>query len=268
MGTYLAGLAIIEATVVFLTFSHFIFQNEQNKKSMAPFSRDLKMVKRPLFQASRTSQLDLHPQAPFFMALLPFQVVRNSTLFITTGIDPCLPIFRVDYTTRLVNEMLHREFDPGFRWDFRGEPRGSRSPRAEFLAAVSCPGTKLQLIPKTLTQRQNPQAEANITHFSANRLSIELTGGAREGGSQLYYADAFHPGWSATIDGKPTAVQIARSAFKSIDVPSGDHVVEFRFFDWRKEWARRIVAFLWLLSLCYLIATAVRKEPSESNQLS
>lgn len=46
----------------------------------------------------------------------------------------------------------------------------------------------------------------------------------------LVYADTYHPGWKAFLDGDPVPVYEANLAFKAVYVPKGQHLVRFRFF--------------------------------------
>jgi hypothetical protein len=45
----------------------------------------------------------------------------------------------------------------------------------------------------------------------------------------LILADTFYPGWQATVDGAPVAIQVANEAFRAIELPAGDHTIEFRY---------------------------------------
>ncbi len=45
----------------------------------------------------------------------------------------------------------------------------------------------------------------------------------------LFLADAYDPGWSATIDGRPATVRPAQVAFRAVFVPKGKHSVVFRY---------------------------------------
>jgi Bacterial membrane protein YfhO len=45
----------------------------------------------------------------------------------------------------------------------------------------------------------------------------------------LVLSDVFYPGWQATIDGKPTQIYQTNYVQRGVQVPAGEHVVEYRF---------------------------------------
>jgi hypothetical protein len=47
--------------------------------------------------------------------------------------------------------------------------------------------------------------------------------------SILLLADTWYPGWRATVDGKRTAVLRADAVLRAVELPRGEHVVEFRY---------------------------------------
>ena len=48
-------------------------------------------------------------------------------------------------------------------------------------------------------------------------------------GGQLALHEQFFPGWTASIDGRTTTVEPWSGAFQAVNVPPGEHVVEFRY---------------------------------------
>jgi uncharacterized membrane protein YfhO len=42
-------------------------------------------------------------------------------------------------------------------------------------------------------------------------------------------SDVFYPGWQATIDGKATKIYQTNYVQRGVQVPAGEHVVEYRF---------------------------------------
>ena len=83
-----------------------------------------------------------------------------------------------------------------------------------------------------------------VTFFSANRLVIEVNAGAA---SWLYYADAFHPSWHATVNGQPAEVLHANIGFKAVAVNSGESEVVFEFKDPARDLLRTSLYSLALL---------------------
>jgi hypothetical protein len=49
------------------------------------------------------------------------------------------------------------------------------------------------------------------------------------GGGKLALHEQFFPGWTATVDGEPAAVESWAGAFQAVPVPAGEHTVEFRY---------------------------------------
>lgn len=80
----------------------------------------------------------------------------------------------------------------------------------------------------------DPSPAANgtirVLDFNANKLSLDVTVAA-EKGSWLVYADAWHPGWHAFVDGKEVPVEKAYFAFKAVRLGKGRHLVEFKYWN-------------------------------------
>jgi len=61
-----------------------------------------------------------------------------------------------------------------------------------------------------------------------------------KGGYWLYFADAWHPQWVATVNGQKTPVLRANLAFKAIQVPAGKSTILFEYSDPLLRWTLRI----------------------------
>jgi hypothetical protein len=68
----------------------------------------------------------------------------------------------------------------------------------------------------------------------------------------LFLADADYPGWSATIDGGPTAVYAAQVLGKAVEVPPGRHQVRIAFRSATFAWGAWISAVSLLLTICLI----------------
>jgi hypothetical protein len=85
-----------------------------------------------------------------------------------------------------------------------------------------------------------------VTGFSANRLRVIVRVPGRvsgPSGAWLVYADAFHPGWRATVIGRPAKVWKANLAFKALYLRPGDNAVDFDFTHPMRQ------AALWFIGL-------------------
>lgn len=85
-----------------------------------------------------------------------------------------------------------------------------------------------------------------VESFSSNclRLTADVT---RPGGAWLYYADSYHPGWQAWVNGKVVSIAEANRAFKAVKLQEGKNVVYFRFFNGMISILSIIIALLGLV---------------------
>jgi hypothetical protein len=67
---------------------------------------------------------------------------------------------------------------------------------------------------------------ATIVEDRPERVKIEVKA---ETAAYLILADTFDPGWSATVDGKSTAIRPAYVAFRAVYLPQGEHTVVFTY---------------------------------------
>ena len=72
----------------------------------------------------------------------------------------------------------------------------------------------------------------------------------------LVLSDAWHPGWQATVNGRPTPIQRANLIFRAVRVPAGESSVVFSFEPrlWRA--ALYIGCALWLITVLAAIGPA------------
>lgn len=68
-----------------------------------------------------------------------------------------------------------------------------------------------------------------VTDFNANQLTAEVEVTYPEG-AWLVYADTYHRGWHATVDGKAAPIEAAYLVLKSVWLAPGQHTVEFKFW--------------------------------------
>jgi uncharacterized membrane protein YfhO len=71
--------------------------------------------------------------------------------------------------------------------------------------------------------------QANPTSATQQKNGLLLTTNSSDTGNHLFITLPYDKGWSATIDGKPTAIKQAQTGFMKIDIPKGTHRIEMSF---------------------------------------
>ena len=77
----------------------------------------------------------------------------------------------------------------------------------------------------------------------------------------LVLADAYYPGWTATIDDAPTLVYATNDLLRGVAVPPGEHIVTFAFTPsgWRNGlWLSGAGALILLLLSALLLLRRIR----------
>ena len=69
----------------------------------------------------------------------------------------------------------------------------------------------------------------------------------------FFLSDVYHPDWQATVDGQPTAIDVANYAFRGVYIQPGRHEVVMRFTP--SGWVAGLAATL--LALVTLVALAI-----------
>lgn len=82
--------------------------------------------------------------------------------------------------------------------------------------------------------------------FSEQELILETEPRSPKG-AWLVYADSYHPGWHATVDGKPVAVYRAYLNFKAIWVGGGKHTVRFFFYNGLSQVVSYLIAIFGII---------------------
>src|SRR5262249_1332176 len=109
--------------------------------------------------------------------------------------------------------------------------RAATDPRSAA-AAVSEPGfdphaeVVLEGGAPPLDAGADPLPIARIVSYAPERVEIALSPG---GAAYLYLADAYYPGWEATVDGASSPIYPANAAFRAVLLPAGARRVVFRY---------------------------------------
>jgi len=106
------------------------------------------------------------------------------------------------------------------RGDFRGETLYLSPEPGEPAKALD---------PSLASLNERLDAAARVLEFGPDRVRIEVDVPPGHADDWLYYADCWHPGWRASVDGAPRPVRRANLAYKAVPLHAGRNVVEFRF---------------------------------------
>ena len=115
----------------------------------------------------------------------------------------------------------------------------------------------LETVPEEILKQWIPRegienASLEVTDFTYNRVEISVRN-IPEGGLWLLYSDAYHPGWKAWVDGKPTPVIRANLAFKAVFVPAGSGNVVMEFHNGFQELSAALLYVLGGLLMGFLL---------------
>jgi hypothetical protein len=277
--------------IVGVCFQMFGFQVLQNydsyqfsKKMKMTYSRESVFVRKYGFQKIRELLRPASRPELFEATLLKFSFskVPNNYAIAYNLIqwDPCIPSLKMDYINSYVADLIRlnkgvaRELmitapgDLGFY-----KAAGCIAPKLRLIQDVVFAGSdeesgnltkavgiedKLVLtgVPGEVRQSwegANPASGGGtieVVSFSANELVVEAE--VPEGkGTWLYYADAWHPGWKAFINGRPAHVARANHAFKAVMLLGGKSEVRFIFDG---GLGRHYVHFFAALSIVFVVA--------------
>jgi len=102
----------------------------------------------------------------------------------------------------------------------------------------------------------------DIINYLPNKIEIKVN---TEKAGLLFLSDNYYPGWKAKIDGKLTKIYRANYAFRTIEVPAGDHKVDFIYQP--KSFKIGIALSLISLLVCPFIALFWLKKYEKSRNL-
>jgi hypothetical protein len=109
-----------------------------------------------------------------------------------------------------------------------------------------------------LIESNGSGGEIKVLDFRANEMVLEAR--IPEGrGSWLYYADAWHPGWHAIVNGEIIPIAQANIAFKAIFLEKGTNKVRFVYNNKRSKITGHFLIIFGLIFMFVLLAGMVLK---------
>ena len=194
--------------------------------------------------------------------------------------DPCRSAYRTDTATLGVRHLQALEKSEGLDL---GEIRGCYAPKlrlaSEAVQARSIDEVRRALADAVRAGERRPAVirlapgpeppspgdgsasagRVEVTRFGPSELEAEVEVEA-PAGAWLLYADAYHPGWRAAVNGHETPVTEANLAFKAVRVPPGKSVVRLWFDQgWRGVLRYAIGGFgaAWALGLLVAVSLSL-----------
>ncbi len=76
---------------------------------------------------------------------------------------------------------------------------------------------------------ENINSEVEVISRTSNTLTAKITSDAD---TYLCYSQNYSPNWSVEIDGKEQKPEMINGLIMGVEVPSGEHTVVFKYFDW------------------------------------
>jgi hypothetical protein len=194
-----------------------------------------------------------------------------------SNFDPCSSQFRTDILSAGVDSLLSLRRD-----DFPIDAIvGCRAPKLRLVADARVVGTPEEARDALLAGVQaggersvvvqvpsgaapapgggpegGPAGRVRVTRFTLNELVADVQVEAPQG-AWLVYADAYHPGWRASVNGQETPVYPADLAFKALRVPPGSNVVRFWFHHGLNHFLSYAIAGLGVASAVVLLAFVI-----------
>jgi len=107
------------------------------------------------------------------------------------------------------------------------------------------------------------QAAATITELRDTSMVVRTTSSQP---AFLLTADAFYPGWKATIDGQPTQLYRADYAIRGVVIPTGEHLVLFEYRP-RSFYVGAAISVLSLGTLAWLIGFSLFRSSKSKRQI-
>jgi len=217
-------------------------------------------VTRPLpYRPLRVSSEEEEDRSPAFQfaAEKGVNACVYAHVYSLVGVDPRIPTFRVDSLTAGLDALFKarnvtfrqfpkdRDLPLNDRWLV--DALGARRPKLRILdgsqidyTPQSDAAAALRALPpeseRTVLEAPpeggaaSTSGTASVTSFGYNHVSIDAAVDGKAP-AWLYYADAEHPGWTARVDGTPTAISRANLAFKAVPLSPGRHRIELRYWN-------------------------------------
>ncbi len=108
----------------------------------------------------------------------------------------------------------------------RSQVVGSHAAAWEAIRAADFDPARTVVLEGGQALNSQPVSSLAIVGYAPETVTVAVT---TDQPGYLVLADAYYPGWQATVDGQPAPIERANYAFRAVAVPAGSHTVQFRF---------------------------------------
>ncbi len=143
---------------------------------------------------------------------------KYATIYSVAQFSPCVSSFRLDLQPIEISRLLS------------AATAGSQGALKEVMG---CDAPKLRLensppmsLVSPVVRPDLSPGQVQVTHFNSDELTLRVD--APAAGAWLVYADSYHPGWQAMVNGKKQPIVRVYGAFKALRL-NGHNDVEFYF---------------------------------------
>lgn len=119
---------------------------------------------------------------------------------------------------------------------------------------------KVSSLAATDSGRQNKKDKAIFTYYSPDKIDVYANS---EAPSLLFLSEMYHPGWKASVDGKPAEIYQANYLFRSVYLDKGPHSVAMVFDPEDAKLGRKITIASLSVLLLYFIYDILRNRKYE-----
>ncbi len=184
----------------------------------------------PIFEVLiRNTKLTNHPNMPHFL----------------TAIGCYYPKLRILYDVTFVDSEKEASRLAGLNFDFNEKM---------ILQGVS---HEIRKSWQSFDLKSVPLGKENVKFFSSNVLVAEVDL-QNPDGAWLYYADSYHLGWRAYVNGKRVPIAEANLAFKAVKLEAGKNVVRFEFLNGLMGFASHLIAIFGVIFVAGMIVFMVQ----------
>jgi hypothetical protein len=204
-----------------------------------------------------------------FRIAASFDIVPKPGIPVPTGLDELTAVIKpdgqyavFDFTGALPRAKLYANWQVSTNGEAALKELASVDFDPERTVLVESPSIPNPKALSTLNS-QSVTNSVEYTSYAPKRIVLQAKAG---GPSVLLLNDRFDPSWKVSVDGKPETLLRCNYLMRGVQVPPGEHVIEFRFAPSIDTLYVSLAAVALGLMLCGLLALYSWKQPASGVQ--